>query len=210
MEGLDCGARVAIALEMPGLSLASAGEALENGAEGDLISVLNPTSHAVVLAEVTGPDAVRLEPGSLMLVLLPAALAGCGTLTRLSEIGRPAAMIPTSDPTRDPNWRPLTLPMPAAEVLPPEPGTLWRNGSRAFFKDQRAARVGDLLTVVVNVTDAADVKDATQATRNATETGGITNLFGLETQIPRTFSGATPASLVNTNSNNGVNGTGEA
>lgn len=59
------GAKVAITLDMPGLSLASAGEALEEGAAGDRISVLNPTSHAVVLAEVTGPDAVRLEPNSL-------------------------------------------------------------------------------------------------------------------------------------------------
>jgi flagellar L-ring protein precursor FlgH len=148
---------------------------------------------------------------SLLLLLgLPAALAGCGALTKLSEIGGPPNLTPTSDPTRDPAWRPLTLPMPGGEALPPEPGTLWRSGSRAFFKDQRAARVGDLVTIVVNVTDAADVKDATQATRIDNENAGITNLFGLENKIPHIFSGATPASVVNTTSNNGVNGTAEA
>jgi flagella basal body P-ring formation protein FlgA len=59
------GTTVTITLDTPGVSLASTGEALENGAEGDRISVLNPTSHAVLLAQVTGPGTVRLEAGSL-------------------------------------------------------------------------------------------------------------------------------------------------
>ncbi len=61
------GAPVAITLDAGGLSLASVGEALEPGAVGARISVLNPTSHAVLLAEVTGPGAVRLEPGTMPL-----------------------------------------------------------------------------------------------------------------------------------------------
>ncbi len=147
-----------------------------------------------------------------LLMALPAALllAGCGTLTRLSEIGRPPEMTPSADPTRDPAWRPLTMPMPAAQIVAPEPGTLWRNGSRAFFKDQRAAQVGDLLTILVNVTDAADIKDTTNATRNGAENGGITNLFGLEGKIPHTFAGATPSSLVKASSDSTVAGNGEA
>jgi len=142
-------------------------------------------------------------------LLLP-TLCACGALTKLSELGRPPSMTPSADPTKDPSWRPLTMPMPAAEIVPPEPGTLWRNGSRAFFKDQRAAQVGDIVTVLVNVTDTADVKDATVTTRTGTDTGGITNFFGLENKIPHTFAGATPSSLVNTTSTNGVNGSGEA
>ncbi len=147
---------------------------------------------------------------SLAALLAASLLGGCGTLTRLSEIGRPPSMTPTSDPTGAATWRPLTMPMPAAQVVPPEPGSLWRGGSRAFFKDQRAASVGDIITILVNVSDAADVKDTTQATRNGTETGGVTNFFGLENKIPHTFAGATPSSLVNTSSANGVNGAGEA
>jgi flagellar L-ring protein precursor FlgH len=143
-------------------------------------------------------------------LLLAGSLGGCGTLTKLSEIGRPPAMTPTTDPTAAPNWRPLTMPMPAVQVVAPEPGSLWRAGSRAFFKDQRAAAVGDIITILVNVTDAADIKDDTQATKSGSETGGIANFFGLENKIPHTFAGATPSSLVNTSSSNGVNGTGEA
>lgn len=142
--------------------------------------------------------------------LLALLLPGCGTITRLSEVGSPPAMTSTGDPTRDPTWHPLSLPMPAAEADAAAVGALWRTGSRAFFKDQRAAQVGDLLTILVNVTDAADIKDTTQATRNGSTGGGITNLLGFEHQIPRAFPNSAASSLVNTNSSGTVNGNGEA
>ncbi len=137
------------------------------------------------------------------------ALSGCNTFQRLSEIGRPPAMTTTQDPTRDPAWRPVTMPMPRAEITPSEPNSLWRNGSRAFFKDQRAAQVGDIVTVLVNATDAADVEDATAAGRTGSETMGVPNLLGLESNLPRLLGKAVAAnSLVNASSNNTNQGTG--
>jgi flagella basal body P-ring formation protein FlgA len=59
------GSRVDLALQIPGLSLEAVGLALEAGAVGDHIHVLNPTSHAVVEAEVVGPGRARVMPGSL-------------------------------------------------------------------------------------------------------------------------------------------------
>ena len=43
--------------------------------------------------------------------------------------------------------------------------SLWRNGSRSFFKDQRAHQIGDLLTVTVNITDQANFANETQRSR---------------------------------------------
>lgn len=143
------------------------------------------------------------------MLLLPALLAGCGSFTRLSEVGRPPAMTPSSDPTQEENYRPMTLPMPNPQLAPAQANSLWRNGSRAFFKDQRAAAVGDIVTVLVHITDTADVKDATNATRNGNESMGLPNLFGLETAIPHILPGVTAANLVNTNSVNNNVGTGE-
>ena len=74
-------------------------------------------------------------------------LVGCGSLSRISEVGRAPTMTPTSDPTKDPAWRPVTMPMPTPQPLPNEANALWRTGSRAFFKDQRAAQVGDIITI---------------------------------------------------------------
>ena len=139
---------------------------------------------------------------AVLALLLPALLASCGSLQRLSEVGKPPAMTPTSDPTKDPAWRPLTMPMPAAQLAAPQANALWRPGSRAFFKDQRAAQVGDIVTVVISTTDSADVEDGTTTTRTSTEGMGMPNMFGFETQIPKILSGANASSLVSTSSTN--------
>ena len=143
------------------------------------------------------------------LATLTIALAGCGTLTKLSEIGRPPTMTPTANPTEDPKWRPVTMPMPRPQSAPTEANSLWRSGSRAFFKDQRAAQVGDILTVLVNIADKGVLDNATGATRSGTETAGTSNLFGLEAQLPKLINkNLSPSSLVNTNSTNTNTGTG--
>ena len=140
--------------------------------------------------------------------LLVALLPACGTLGTLSEIGRPPAMTPSGDPTQSADYRPMTLPMPRLQGAPADANSLWRSGSRAFFKDQRAAQVGDILTVVVNITDAADVENNSSATRTGAEQMGVPSLFGLEGQLPKILAKATAASLVSTSSSNNNVGTG--
>ncbi len=144
------------------------------------------------------------------MVLAPLALGGCGTLSKLSEIGRPPAMTQAEDPTKSPTYRPMTMPMPAPQTTTPEANSLWRLGSRAFFKDQRAAQVGDILTVLVNITDNADLKNNTTAGRTGSETMGLPNLFGIEAALPRILAKAANAStLVSANSTNSNAGTAE-
>ncbi len=142
-------------------------------------------------------------------IALTLLLSGCGSLQRLSEVGRPPAMTPSSDPTADPAYRPISLPMPRPQSQPAEANSLWRQGSRAFFKDQRAANVGDIVTVLVNITDTADVENQSTATRNGTETIGLPNLLGLENRVPKLLGKNTnAASLVNTSSTGNNTGTG--
>ena len=115
-------------------------------------------------------------------------------------------MSDTGDPTKDPNWRPLTMPMPAREISPNEANALWRSGSRAFFKDQRAAQVGDIVTVLVNMNDTANLKNVTSAARTSSEAAGMPNFFGLEALVPSTVK---PATLLTNNSSNSNVGTGQ-
>ena len=137
------------------------------------------------------------------------ALSGCGALTRLSEIGRPPSMTPSGDPTADPSYRPLSLPMPQAQTAPLEANSLWRAGSRAFFKDQRAAQVGDIVTVLVNITDNADLKNQSNEGRTGSESMGLPNLFGFESAIPRVLAkGVNPSQLVSANSAGNATGSG--
>jgi flagellar L-ring protein precursor FlgH len=145
----------------------------------------------------------------IALLLLPLSLASCGALTRLSEVGRPPSMTAITDPTTDAGYRPLTMPMPALQTAMPQSNALWRDGSRAFFKDQRAAQVGDIVTILVNITDTADLKNNTTASRTGSEAMGLPNLFGFEAAIPKVLAGATASSLVSANSTNANAGTAE-
>ena len=138
-----------------------------------------------------------------------APLAGCGALTRLSEIGRPPSMTASGDPTADPAWRPISFPMPAGQLVPPESNSLWRTGSRAFFKDQRAANVGDIVTVLVNITDAASLSNQSAGARTGKEGLGLPNLFGLEASLPKLLPNAVnPEQLVAANSQGSSTGVG--
>jgi flagella basal body P-ring formation protein FlgA len=64
LAAVQKGARVTMQLQAPGLTLLAQGEALESGGVGDTIQVLNPTSRAVVDAEVISSDRVRVAPGT--------------------------------------------------------------------------------------------------------------------------------------------------
>jgi flagella basal body P-ring formation protein FlgA len=60
---------VRMRLDAGGLMLSAQGVALEDGGMGDRVRVQNPSSHAVVMAEVTGDGEVRVEPGRPPVVL---------------------------------------------------------------------------------------------------------------------------------------------
>ena len=149
--------------------------------------------------------ALSLAVGISWALLLP----GCGALEKLADIGRPPSMTTITDPTADPKWRPVQMPMPHAEIAPSEPASLWRTGSRAFFKDQRAAQVGDIVTVLVNSTDTADVENASSQTSAGTEQMGVPSLLGLGGILPKLFTSAVqPSNLVSTSSSATSGGTG--
>src|SRR6476659_1307560 len=96
-----------------------------------------------------------------------ALAGGCSAVDRLSQIGEQPKLNPIENPTAQPGYKPVQMPMPKPEVASYNANSLWRNGSRAFFRDQRAARVGDLLTVTVNITDKATLSNETQRSRTA-------------------------------------------
>jgi flagellar L-ring protein precursor FlgH len=115
-------------------------------------------------------------------LLASAALAsGCSSIDRLSQIGEKPKLTEIENPTTQPGYKPVQMPMPKPETASYNANSLWRNGSRAFFKDQRAARIGDILTVTVNITDKANIANETQRSRTNTEDSGITDFIGAKT-----------------------------
>ncbi len=124
-----------------------------------------------------------MSPALLLALLVP--LAACDTVSRLAEVGRRPEMSPTADPTADPRWRPVSMPMPRPQEAEPLANSLWRPGSRAFFRDQRAAQVGDIITVLVNIGDRADLNNESSRDRAGSEQMGLPRMLGLESSLTR-------------------------
>lgn len=144
-----------------------------------------------------------------VLALAAAALGGCGAAERLASIGKAPPLAPIEDPTAQPGYKPVRLPMPDPQPVAFASNSLWRQGSRAFFKDQRAARVGDLVTVRVKFTDQAQINNQTTRTRTNAENMGMGGMFGLETELTKVLPDGTKAdALVKTDSNSKSEGAG--
>ncbi len=131
---------------------------------------------------------------------LTLTLGGCGAFTRLAQLGSPPPLTTIQNPKTQPGYQPVSMPVPQTIVAERRPNSLWQAGSRAFFKDQRASQVGDILTIDINFTDQAIFNNETQTQRTTTEQDNATNLFGLEQQISKILPhAANPSSLVNVN-----------
>jgi flagellar L-ring protein FlgH len=112
------------------------------------------------------------------LLTIVSIASGCSSIDRLSQIGETPKLTAAENPTTQPGYKPVQMPMPKPETASYNANSLWRNGSRAFFKDQRAARIGDLLTVTVNITDQANFANETQRSRINKEDSGVTDFLG--------------------------------
>ena len=119
----------------------------------------------------------RIALAGTMLSVVSLA-GGCAGIDRLSQVGEEPKLSSIENPTTQPGYKPVQMPMPKPETVSYNPNSLWRNGSRSFFKDQRAHQIGDLLTVTVNITDQANFANETQRSRSATEDSGITAFLG--------------------------------
>ncbi|HHY48653.1 MAG TPA: flagellar basal body L-ring protein FlgH [Alphaproteobacteria bacterium] len=104
---------------------------------------------------------------------LGATLAGCSTMDRLAGVGEPPRLSAIEDPTAQPGYKPVNMPMPEVVVASYQPNSLFSNDARGFFKDQRAHKVGDILTVLVTIDDSAQISNGTTRERSAANKANI-------------------------------------
>ena len=143
---------------------------------------------------------------NFLVLALVLALGACSSLDHLGK-----------EPTMSPGGESRTrIAAPTAFVAPPKPidrpattASLWQSGPRSLFGDRRARTVGDILTVMVEIDDKAEIDNSTSRSRTANESLGVPNLFGLEQHIQRILPGKPDLStLVAANSDSNSGGTG--
>jgi len=145
----------------------------------------------------------------LAIAALAGALGGCNALTRAQQIGETPPLTQIQDPVAQPGYRPVSLPMPAPITGERRPNSLWQSGTRAFFKDQRASQIGDILTIVVDIDEKAQMNNETVRSRNNSEAAGLPNLLGFEKNLQRILPNAADTkNLVTANAASNTDGKG--
>ncbi|APX90986.1 flagellar basal body L-ring protein [Brevirhabdus pacifica] len=133
----------------------------------------------------------------LLATTLLAGLAACGTGNPFDRDPQISGM--EMSPETMPEAASVRVPMP-----PPEPtrvkyraeaASLWERGSGGFFGDQRASKVGDILTIDVAINDGAKLRNATERSRGGGSTLAFPKLFGYGTQIDKILPGVGPDDL---------------
>jgi len=111
-------------------------------------------------------------------------LSGC--LDRLADIGQAPHMTPVSDAVA-PNVSPERAAMARAAAAPQrqfyEQGSLWASGPTSLFGDRRAATTGDILTIIIDINDRAQLSNTTGRSRSGSENMSIAALMGLPENI---------------------------
>lgn len=144
---------------------------------------------------------------ALLCAVVP-TMSGCGVVGQLKSVGKapPLSAVDDSDavPIEESLGRPDLARRKAAAAAPAVPSaSLFRAGAGAFLADQRASRVGDIMTVRINVADRANIGNTTARTRGGSEDAGVGALLGLESILP-----GNPSKAVTANSKSQYSGTG--
>jgi flagellar L-ring protein FlgH len=151
---------------------------------------------------------VRPRPSKLVhATLIASLLAGCSAPDRFANIGMTPNLSAIENPTTQAGYRPVHMPMPDPVPAAYNPNSLWRSGSRAFFKDQRAHQVGDILTVKVRITDKAEIDNETKRSRTSADDANVTDVLGLS-KLPILKKVPIPGKVIGTDSTSNSEGKG--
>jgi flagellar L-ring protein FlgH len=140
-------------------------------------------------------------------------LSGCTTIDRLSEVGRPPNLTPITEISNPFPAQKIAYPTQVEPPTRPTSNSLWRPGSKTLLKDQRAARLGDVLTVDVQFSDSATLENETSRERSNSDALNLGSLFGYASKIAGSLPGnptLNPASALGSSGSALFKGTGSA
>lgn len=106
-------------------------------------------------------------------------LCACDTVHKLSSLGGKPEMTQIANPKLQRGYRDVDMPMPTPEPQKYKANSLWENGARAFFKDQRAREVGDILTVEIEIDQTQSIEMKPNIAREARNESSVGEFFGL-------------------------------
>ena len=149
----------------------------------------------------------------LLLCTMLTASACASTVDRLQQVGKKPPLSSVENPQTRPDYAPISWPMPEPEQNSIRTAnSLWQPGARAFFRDQRASRVGDILRVNILIDDEAKLDNKTDRSRTGEETANVPSLLGLQGRINNLIpfsQNVDPANLLEANGTSSTQGQGK-
>lgn len=144
-------------------------------------------------------------------LMMATSLSGCGMWSKLTRVGQEPPLSPITNPVEAKGYEPVSMPMPEKKETKQAANSLWHQGADGFFKDQRAAKVGDIITVKISAKDNALMENEMEQNRDDnTDSLGVSSLFGYEQYATKVFPGSVNTNdLVNITSNREISGDGK-
>ena len=137
-------------------------------------------------------------------LLCTLSLIGC---QRLDQVGKVPALSPIEG--SDEFFAMNSVPMPATTPQRTSEASLWSGSRGSLLGDRRAAQRGDIMTVVIEIDDKAEISNSTGRSRSGSEKMGIPSMLGIPQRIDRELpDGASMADAVTTNSTSSYKGNG--
>lgn len=141
-----------------------------------------------------------------ILTLSMVMLTACG---RLGEVGRAPDFTPLEGSYEHHAMYSTPLPETTQQNGPTDASSLWTAGSSSLFGDRRAANTGDILTVVIEINDSAEMKNTSGRSRTGAEKMALPALLGIPQSVnPDLADGATLGNAVDTSSSSAYKGDG--
>lgn len=106
---------------------------------------------------------------------------------RIASVGENPNLSQIHDPTAMNQYKPVALPMPQASVQQNQVNSLWQTGSKAFFKDQRAGKVGDIITVNLSLDEKQKSSGKADNKRTTSNTTTVSSVLGYEAKMEKLF-----------------------
>jgi len=140
------------------------------------------------------------------IVLIALCLAACG---RLEQVGRAPEFSPLEGSYQHHAMYSSPMPEDLGNGGPGAQSSLWDAGQASLLGDQRAARRGDILTVVIEIDDSASISNSTGRNRTGNVKSGLTEFFGIPQRLDESLpEGASMAEAVETGSSSTFKGSG--
>lgn len=134
------------------------------------------------------------------------ALAGC---SRMDHMGKPPSFTPTMN--NQEHFAMMNPPLPVVLETPKltDQASLWSKNRQSLLGDRRAMRRGDIMTVVIEIDEEAEISNATERSRTGSESLAAPQLFGLPQRLDDKLPlGASSANAVSIDSKSKSGGDG--